>query len=135
MCDSTCKSIDCTSPKYCFWAPELQGTVNLSKVSASKAGLLQTSDAVNSQTKQFHTENDSTYTIVNVPKQEKANKGKSTCEYKFDFKCKVFFVNIPSRFYVWDFIHTSLKYTLHIKYYFRWKTIYFRWKIMFHFMT
>ena len=46
------------------------------------------SRAVNAQTKQFHTENDCSYTLVTVTKQEKVTTGKGDREYLFVFKLK-----------------------------------------------
>ena len=47
-----------------------KGNVNLKCVPASTSGLWQTSISINAQTTQLHTENDATYTVIHVPKQE-----------------------------------------------------------------
>ena len=45
-----------------------KGDINLSKVPSFDDGLWQTNISVNSRTVSFHTENDSTYTIIIIPK-------------------------------------------------------------------
>ena len=41
---------------------------------------------MNARTHEFHTENDSTYTVIIIPKQEELSKGKH--EYSFLFNIK-----------------------------------------------
>ena len=64
------------------------GNIKLYKVTASQGGVWQTSVGVNAHTKHFHTENDSTYTVVNIIKQAKVNKGKDNRENLCIFKLK-----------------------------------------------
>ena len=70
---------------------ELQGSkgeVNLQKMAASSSGLWQTSISVNAQTKVMHTENDATYTVINVPKQDESMKKNKARQYTFLFKLR-----------------------------------------------
>ena len=59
------------------------GDINLQQTSASNNGLWQTCFCINAETAEFHTENDCTYTLIHVPKQEKTNR---KCKYFFSFK-------------------------------------------------
>ena len=63
-----------------------KGMVNLKQIPASKSGLWQTSISVNAQTKKLHTENDATYTIITVPKQEQSTQKNDKRQYTFLFK-------------------------------------------------
>ena len=60
--------------------------INLHKTPSFKDGLWQSSISVNGRTNEFHTENDSTYTVIAIPKQEEFSKRKH--EYSFIFKLK-----------------------------------------------
>jgi len=60
--------------------------INLHKTPSFKDGLWQSSISVNGRTNEFHTENDSTYTVIAIPKQEEFSKRKH--EYSFIFKFK-----------------------------------------------
>ena len=63
------------------------GDININEVQGTKSELWTTSICDTCQTTNFHTENDCTYTVVTVPKQEK----NSTCnpEYNFLFDLKM----------------------------------------------
>ena len=67
---------------------ESKGGVNLQKMPASSSGLWQTSISVNAQTKVLHTENDATYTVINVPNQEDDVKKNKARQYTFLFKLR-----------------------------------------------
>ena len=57
--------------------------INLQKTLASNNGLWQTCMCINAETADFHTENDCTYTMIHVPKQE---KNYCQCQHFFSFK-------------------------------------------------
>ena len=59
------------------------GSINLCEVTASKSGSQKTSAAANTLIKQFHTDNDSTYIVINVPEQAKVSKGNDIRKYIF----------------------------------------------------
>jgi len=63
-----------------------KGDINLSKGRSFDDGLWQTNISVNARTDSFHTENDSTYTVISIPKQEANSERKD--EYSFLFKVK-----------------------------------------------
>ena len=63
-----------------------KGDINLKKVPSFKDGLWQSSISVNARTYELHTENDSTYNLMSIPKQEELSKGKH--EYSFLFNIK-----------------------------------------------
>jgi len=63
-----------------------KGAVNLKEIPASSSGLWQTSISVNAQTKVLHTENDATYTVINVPDQQDNVKKNKARQYTFLFK-------------------------------------------------
>ena len=58
----------------------------MKNVPVIKLGLWQVSISVNTQTKQLHTENDVTYTIMNVPKHTIVARNKMDREYIFLFE-------------------------------------------------
>ena len=60
------------------------GDINLKETGSYQDGLWQSSISVNARTNEFHTENDSTYTVITIPKQE-ANE-KAEADYSFFFK-------------------------------------------------
>ena len=60
------------------------GDINLKETGSYEDGLWQSSISVNARTNEFHTENDSTYTVITIPKQE-ANE-KAEADYAFFFK-------------------------------------------------
>ena len=63
-----------------------KGDINLSKGASFEDGLWQSNISVNAKTASFHTENDSTYTVITIPKQE-VNSERNH-EYSFLFKLK-----------------------------------------------
>ena len=63
-----------------------KGDIHLSKGPSFDDGLWQTNISVNARTTSFHTENDSTYTVISIPKQEANSERKD--EYSFLFKVK-----------------------------------------------
>ena len=46
------------------------GNINMNQISISECGMWQPSICINAQTTQLHTENDCTYTVITVPKQD-----------------------------------------------------------------
>lgn len=54
----------------------------------SDYGLRQSSVCINAQTSEFHTENDCTYIVINVPKQDHLMKADSKVDYHFIFKLR-----------------------------------------------
>ena len=63
-----------------------KGDINLNKGALFDSGLWQSNISVNARTASFHTENDSTYTVISIPKQEVNSQRKH--EYSFLFKIK-----------------------------------------------
>ena len=60
---------------------EKYGSICLEQVKSTESGLWQSSICVNAQTRIFHTEKDSTYTVITVPLQKKKHN-----RYEFLFK-------------------------------------------------
>ena len=69
-----------------FQIQNVIGNYNMNKVSISECGLWQSSICINAETTQLHTENDCTYTVITVPKQDIIKE--STDEYTFLFDLK-----------------------------------------------
>ena len=65
------------------------GGINMTKVTLSDCGLWYSSMYINAQTSGFLTENDSTYTVFFVPKQQAQNNKTKKPQYNFLFKFKV----------------------------------------------
>ena len=66
-----------------FQLQKVIGNINMNQVSISECGMWQSSICINAQTTQLHTENDCTYTVITVPKQD--NTKEPTDEYVFLF--------------------------------------------------
>ena len=65
------------------------GSINLQKVQSSCNGLCHSAVTVNAETAEFHTENDCTYTLITVPKQEYKLSIKNKRQYSFVYKLKI----------------------------------------------
>ena len=63
-----------------------KGDINLKKGASFDSGLWQSNISVNARTASFHTENDYTYTLISIPKQEFNSQRKH--EYSFLFSIK-----------------------------------------------
>ena len=72
--------------KTAFQIQQVIGDINMNKVNISDCGMWQSSICINAQTTQLHTENDCTYTVITVPKQE--TKMDPPDEYIFLFDLK-----------------------------------------------
>ena len=64
---------------------ESECSVNLESVPSTSYSLWQTSICMNSLTREFHTEDDSSYTVIKNPNQEHQQK---LIQYNFAFKLK-----------------------------------------------
>ena len=62
------------------------GDINMNEISISECGMWQSAICINAQTTELHTENDCTYTVITVPKQN--NKHESSDNYTFLFELK-----------------------------------------------
>ena len=62
------------------------GDCKLEKMLCSSEGLWQASIGVDASTSELHCENDCTYTLISVPKQEKINNQYSEYNFLFEFK-------------------------------------------------
>ena len=72
-----------------YYQQASKGDINFKTVPSFKCGLWHSAVCINAQTTQFHTENDCTYTLITVPKQETNMKPFLRRQYNFLFKLKL----------------------------------------------